>query len=109
MLIAFRADSALQINMLHGTAMMGLGMGGLDKEVLSWREISGFLVSGTVYSTVCRFTFITAIRIHKLWFSTGLELVFITMHTLDITLHTTAKYWPRWSLVIFTFIDLKTP
>lgn len=61
---------------------------GTGESVLSWRDISGFLVSGKVHNILCRFTFITAIRIHKLWFRTGLEMLFSMMtpsshHTAD--------------------------
>lgn len=78
---SFRADSALEISMLYITTVMGLRARVLDREVLSWRDISGFPASGKVHSILCRFTFITAIRIHKLWFNTGLQMLFIMMTT----------------------------
>lgn len=71
MLIAFRADSGLEISMLRVTGVMGLGVWALGRDYLSWGDISGFLVSGKVHGILCRFTFITAIRIHKLWLRAG--------------------------------------
>ena len=66
MLIAFRADSALEINMLYIRVMIGLEVWALDTEVLSSGDISRFLVSGKVHSILCRLTFITTITIYKL-------------------------------------------
>lgn len=81
MLIASRADSGLEINMLYITGMMGLRVWALGRDDLSWSDISGFLVSGKVHSILCRLTLITAIRIHKLWLSTGQKMLFIMMIT----------------------------
>lgn len=61
--------------------MTGLRVWALDRELLSWSDISGFLVSGRVHSIPWRFTFITAVRIHKLWSSMGKEMLFIMMTT----------------------------
>lgn len=71
----------------------------------SWGDISGFLVSDKVHRLLCRFTFITAIRIHKLWLSAGKTCYLLWWPHLVITLQTTAKDWPRRSLIIFPFND----
>lgn len=81
MLIAFRADSALGSNMLYITITMGLRVWALGREVLSWSDMSGFLVSGKVHSRRCRFTFITVVGIRKLRIHTGQEMLFIRMTT----------------------------
>lgn len=80
MLIVCRANSALEINTLYVRVMMGCWVWAPDR-VLSWSDISGFLVSGKVHGILCRITFITAIRVHYLWFSKGHKMLFIIMTT----------------------------
>lgn len=103
MLIASRADSGLEINMLYITGMMGLRVWALGRDDLSWGDISGFLVPGKVHRILCRFTFITAIRIHKLWLSAGQEMLFIVMTTSS---HRTADHSKGLAKVVTDYFPL---